>query len=94
MAVLDDITLLEDWLEDLVDSRDRIEFVDIKKAMVKHGEDKDMDLAMLLSNPSQNGVFSIFWRMFCKTVFDNENVLYFLALLGALFFLKGELAFS
>lgn len=87
---MSDVSIMEDWLEDLVDSRDRLEFFDMKKALMKHGFDKDIDLSLLFSNPEQHGPLSIFWRQFCKTVFNNENILYFLALLAALFFLRGE----
>jgi hypothetical protein len=42
---------MEDWLEDLVDSRDRLEFFEIKDTIETMGISKENDLAILFSNP-------------------------------------------
>lgn len=86
VSLLTDPVQMEDWLEDLVDSRDRLEFHDLKKAMSKHGLTKEDSLSLLLSNPSQNTLFRIVYRSFCNTVFNNTNVIYFGILLFALWY--------
>lgn len=88
ISLLTDPVQAEDWLEDLVDSRDRVEFSDLKAPMNKFGLTKDDDLSLLLSNPSQNSVFRVVPRVVHNTLFDAYNLIYFLALFFALKYLN------
>lgn len=51
VSLLSDFIQMEDWLEDLVDSRDRLEFFEIKDTIETMGISKENDLAILFSNP-------------------------------------------
>ncbi len=84
VSLLTDPVQMEDWLEDLVDSRDRVEFSDLKAAMGKQGLTKEDDLSLLLGNPSQNSLFRVVYRTFHNTMFDAYNLVYFLTLFFAL----------
>lgn len=81
---------MEDWLEDLVDSRDRVPFTEIKDLLLKYGVTKEDSLALLFSNESERNILRIIYRVAYNNLF-NQNLLFtFVFMLLGLYVMKIE----
>lgn len=79
--------MLEDWMEDLVDSRERIDFIPLTEFNISETD----NLALLFNNPL-NTPLTISYRIIKSNIFDTKTILTSVVLVFGLAFIKKDLS--